>query len=314
MKKNIELWATMVTPFTNDNRIDWKGVEELVLWYKNNLVTGIFGVCQSSEMFYLNKEERLSLARDIMMHAEGKIGVVVSGNIEEEINAQVSFLKDMAELKPEALVIVSNRLRKPEDDSKVLFKNTELLLGQLPSDVPLGIYECPYPEKTLLREEELAFLADTGRFAFMKDTCCDEYKLRRRIAIVKNKGMRLYNANTTTFLQSLKLGYDGFCGVMLNMQPRLYRYLADCFETEPETAELLQCFLTLSSMIEGRQYPDCAKYYLKLDGVPITTYSRVNQNREYSELLREEVRHLSRLSKEIERRLGITIAEAEYDS
>lgn len=312
MKKNIELWATMITPFTKENRIDWQGVRELVAWYRENLVTGIFAVCQSSEMFYLNRDERLSLAREVLRYA-GKIGVVVSGNVEEKIDEQILFLKDMAELKPEALVIVSNRLRKPEEDSRVLYENTELLLEQIPSDVPLGIYECPYPEKTILRNEELTFLVDTGRFAFMKDTCCDEHILRQRAEIVKNKGMRLYNANTATFLQSLKFGYDGFCGVMLNMHPRLYRYLADCYEAEPKTAELLQCFLTLSSMVEGRQYPDCAKYYMKLDGMPITTYSRVNQNRECSELLREEVRQLEQLSKEIERRLGIRIAEDEND-
>ena len=50
------VWPVMITPFTEDNRIDYAAVEKIIEWYDKEGVTGIFAVCQSSEMFYLNKE------------------------------------------------------------------------------------------------------------------------------------------------------------------------------------------------------------------------------------------------------------------
>ena len=44
-------WPVMLTPFTEDNKIDYDGLKELVDWYIKNGVSGMFAVCQSSEMF-----------------------------------------------------------------------------------------------------------------------------------------------------------------------------------------------------------------------------------------------------------------------
>jgi 4-hydroxy-tetrahydrodipicolinate synthase len=46
----------MITPFTDDNRIDFKAVRALTEWYITKGCDGIFAVCQSSEMFFLSRE------------------------------------------------------------------------------------------------------------------------------------------------------------------------------------------------------------------------------------------------------------------
>ena len=55
------VFPTMITPFTADGAIDWAGVDGLVEWYIASGVTGIFAVCQSSEMYHLTEDERLEL-------------------------------------------------------------------------------------------------------------------------------------------------------------------------------------------------------------------------------------------------------------
>ena len=55
------IYVTMVTPFTDDNKIDYRGVEKLLKWYSDHRVDGIFALCQSSEIFFLSFEERWSL-------------------------------------------------------------------------------------------------------------------------------------------------------------------------------------------------------------------------------------------------------------
>ena len=55
------VWPVMITPFTEDNKIDYDGVLKIIEWYDKMGVTGIFAVCQSSEMFQLNARERFEL-------------------------------------------------------------------------------------------------------------------------------------------------------------------------------------------------------------------------------------------------------------
>ena len=57
------VWPVMITPFTEDNRIDYDGVLKIIEWYDKMGVDGIFAMCQSSEMFELTPQERLELIR-----------------------------------------------------------------------------------------------------------------------------------------------------------------------------------------------------------------------------------------------------------
>ena len=41
------VWPVMITPFTEDNKPDFKAIEGLCNWYIKKGCTGIFAVCQS---------------------------------------------------------------------------------------------------------------------------------------------------------------------------------------------------------------------------------------------------------------------------
>ena len=45
---NNGVYPTMLTPFTEDNRIDYNAVEQLLEFYASRGVKGIFAICQSS--------------------------------------------------------------------------------------------------------------------------------------------------------------------------------------------------------------------------------------------------------------------------
>ena len=60
------VWPVMITPFTEDNRIDYDSVLQIIDWYDRMGVAGIFAVCQSSEMFRLTLQERLTLMRFVV--------------------------------------------------------------------------------------------------------------------------------------------------------------------------------------------------------------------------------------------------------
>ena len=43
------VWPVMLTPYTEDNKIDYPALEKLTEWYFENDCDGLFAVCQSSE-------------------------------------------------------------------------------------------------------------------------------------------------------------------------------------------------------------------------------------------------------------------------
>lgn len=50
----------------------------------------------------------------------------------------------------DAVILITNRLAKEEESDEVWLANLQALLDKLPSQVPLGFYECPYPYKRVL--------------------------------------------------------------------------------------------------------------------------------------------------------------------
>ena len=87
-------WPTMLTPF-RDGAVDYPALEALVEWYIAHGVSGLFAVCQSSEMFFLSLEERVGIARFVNEKAAGRVPVIASGHISDSFEDQVHELTAM---------------------------------------------------------------------------------------------------------------------------------------------------------------------------------------------------------------------------
>ena len=272
MKLKRGVWPVMITPFTDDLKIDYDGVLKIIEWYDKMGVDGIFAVCQSSEMFQLDARERLELAKFVIENTPKHITVVASGHVAENKDDQIREAQAVIDMGV-PYVFISNQFAEPGEDEDVVKKNIEFLLDNVQGD-SFGIYECPYPYKRVLSPELLKWIAETGKFSFLKDTCCDPVMLKEKAEAVKGTDLAIFNANGATLLQSLRDGCTGYSGVMANFHPDLISWLVKNFDKEPERADHMQDFIGAASTIECQVYPCNAKYYLQLEGLPITTKSR----------------------------------------
>lgn len=268
------VWPVMITPFTKDNKIDYDGVLKIIKWYEKQKVTGIFAVCQSSEMFFLSKEERISLAKFVIQHTPKHMGVIASGHVADTIEQQIEEAKEIIDAGVGSYVFISNQFAKEGESEEVVKKNIEKLISQIPAK-SFGIYECPYPYKRLISPELLKWCAETGKFTFLKDTCCDLGQLKAKLEAVKGTNLKVFNANAATLFESLKMGAAGYSGVMANFHGDLYEWLCQNYEKEPEKASIMQNILGAASLVECQVYPINAKYHMQLEGVDMTTKSRV---------------------------------------
>lgn len=301
--KKKAVWPVMLTPFTDSGSVDYRALEALIDWYEGNGVHGLFAVCQSSEMYYLSLRERVDLASFIKRRAG--VPVIASGHISCSPEDQLEELKRIAGTGVDAVILLTNRMARRGESPDVWKANLERLLDRLNGGITLGLYECPHPYKRLLTPEELALCASTGRFRFLKDTSCDISLIRDRLKVLEGSPLELYNANTSTLLDSLRFGAAGFSGVMANFHPELYVWLAENWDVAPDKASLLQSVLSVCSFIEGQAYPVNAKYHLQNAGLPITTYTRSRDRLELTPLYQDEVVQMDRLAKWVRQALSI---------
>lgn len=261
------IYPVMITPFTADNQVDYEAVDRIVKFYAQSGCHGIFAVCQSSEMFCLTQDECVRLAARVVEAAAGRMAVVASGHTADRLGEQIAGLKRMAATGVDAVVMISNRLASPEESDDALIARMNTILEAVP-DVVFGMYECPYPYKRLLSARVLEAMAQSGRFTFIKDTCCSAPLIAERMRLLDGR-VQLFNANCATALEALEAGADGFSGIMANFHPDLLVWMYENYREQPEKARRLSSMLSIMSLVESCGHPAAAKYHMNRVGVPM---------------------------------------------
>lgn len=275
MKKFQGIIPVMITPFVETGEIDYDGVGKLVEWYIANGSDALFAVCQSSEMQFLSLNERVELAAFVKKAAAGRVPVIASGHVAESLEEQSEELNAIAATGVDGMVLVTNRLDAKQQGGTKFIDDLDWLLAKLPSDLPLGLYECPAPYRRLLTDEELMYCANGGRFHILKDVSCDLETVKRRVALVKDTPLAIVNANAAIAYDAMKAGSLGFTGVFTNFHPDLYKWLFENRHAASKLADELSVYLALAAMAEPMGYPKLAKLYHQRLGTFGSANSRV---------------------------------------
>lgn len=306
-------WPVMLTPFTEAGRIDWEAFDALVEWYVAGDSQGLFSACLSSEIFHLTEEERLALVRRTVGQVAGRLPVIASGALPTGISLRSAVsspeevaqsVEKVAATGAQAVILLTNQFAYSHESEDVWKQGVDALLNILDPSISLGLYECPVPYKRELSAQLVGWAAQTGRFHFLKDTCCDLSLIRSKLAALQGTPLRFYNAHTATLLRSLQAGGHGFSGVGANAVPHLYAWLCGHFADKVDLAEELQDFLEKSSPAVDIGYPYSVKTYLGLNGLPISTFARLG----ISPLTSTQVNGLAEFHHKVEdweKRLGL---------
>ena len=272
---NNGIYPVMITPYKRNGEVDYKAAAAVAAWYEKKGCQGIFAACLSSEIYFLTEEERLSLVEVTMNNVSSDTHVVASGHCtasNEDLEGSIKELRRVADRGVKAVVLIASKLAGKDDSEDVAIENAFRIADAIPN-VDLGIYEAPLPYHRLISADGLGKLANSGRFVFFKDTCCDPCILREKLDAVRGTSLKLFNANSATLLDSMQYGAAGLSGVMCNYHPEMYVKLDKLFrEGKIEEAQRVQNFLGMASLVQYQMYPLNAKYYLQLAGLPIESY------------------------------------------
>jgi 4-hydroxy-tetrahydrodipicolinate synthase len=262
MTRKIEgIIPVMLTPFTDEGEIDYPGLERLIEWYLDKGADALFAIAQSSEMQFLTLAERAALGHFVVKQVAGRVPVVVSGHISDDPFSQIEELTAAARTGADGIVLVTNHLDPKATGTETFRGNLDWLIERLPSDIPLGLYECPAPYRRLLSDEELKLCIDSGRFVLLKDVSCDLATVKRRVASAEGSPLAIINANAAIAYDAMLAGAGGFAGVFTNFHPDLYKWLRTSGPLNPELAGEINTFLVVAAVSEVLGYPALAKMY-----------------------------------------------------
>lgn len=299
------VWPVMITPFTDNNKPDFRAIKELCDWYVEKGCTGIFAVCQSSEMLFLSEQEKLDIAKAVTDAVDGRIQVVASGHTADDKATQFREIENMMKIPGiGAYVLVSNRLDQKHEEEAVFEANAREIFDRFP-EIDFGIYECPMPWKRLVTTEFLKKIAPEGRMVFLKDTCCDYELIRQRLKAVEGTPLKIFNANAASWYDSYCHGSAGYNGIMANYHPDIYKWAYDHKDSDPERAQKVADWLTMAAMIEMRIYPVSAKFHQDLVDVHMGLTTRSADVSKLDKNAKQEVYSLIAMENEVRKALGI---------
>lgn len=268
------LWPVMLTPFREDNSIDEEGLRVLTEYYLAAGADGLFANCLTSEMFQLTDEEKIQITKITIEQVNGRVPVVSTGTFGNDLKKNADFIKKIYETGAAAVVVNSNQLNENKESENDFKISLEKLMGAT-GEIPLGMYECPVPYKRLISPGLLKWMGESGRFLYMKDTCCDLDAMVPKIKALENTPLGLYNANTPTGLGSLREGAVGLSPTAANYYAELYTWLiARHTENTPEVSQMAALLSILDATADNIHYPLAAKMFLKKRGLNISLTMR----------------------------------------
>lgn len=56
------IWPTMITPYNENGSIDYGSLGEMIEWFLDRAVAGLFALCQPSEIFFISLRDTLELS------------------------------------------------------------------------------------------------------------------------------------------------------------------------------------------------------------------------------------------------------------
>ncbi len=249
------VFSLLLTPFLTDKSIDWTAYDRHVSWQLDQAPAGLFAVCGSSEMKWLNREERLRLARRAVELA-GSVPVVATANLEPDRTAHGEEVRRMADTGVAGVVLVPPPgLGENQDQLGEYFAR---LVDSAPC--PALLYEWPMVRPYFIDARVYGALVKDHGLAGIKDTTCTMEGITAKIRVTG--AATVFQANAPYFADAISAGANGIMAITTTAAPDVaVSWWGSRSEELHELLVLLDC-----AMVRGDAYPATAKHLAALRG------------------------------------------------
>jgi 4-hydroxy-tetrahydrodipicolinate synthase len=183
MKLNVEgSWPALVTPFTEEDEVDYEILRRLVDFHVENESDGILLLGSTSEATLLSAEERTRIIDETLDAARGKVPALcgVSASTTKQTIENARYAKEAG--ADGGLIVQPGYIRPSQDALYHYFKEVAETV-----DLPLIIYNNPSRTGVNVEAETIARLARLENIVALKEAGPNPYGVLRVVELTRGK-------------------------------------------------------------------------------------------------------------------------------
>lgn len=207
-------WAALITPMTEQGKVDYDDLRKLVDWHVESGTTGLVILGTTAETATLSESEQLEVLNVVIEHNQKRIPLIV-GNGSNCTQKTVDKTKQLDSLDIDGYLTVTPYYNKPTQKGMVAhFKAVAAA-----TDKPVVLYNVPGRTCVDLSNESVIALAKVDNIIGVKDATADV----SRVQAIKQAcpEFLLFSGDDGSSQQYLELGGDGVISVTANVEPKL---------------------------------------------------------------------------------------------
>lgn len=205
--------VALVTPMSDDGKLDLPAFDRLVDWHVEAGTHGIVVVGTTGESATLSTEEHCDLIAHCVRKVNGRIPVI-AGTGSNNTDEALFFTREAKQHGADACLLVTPYYTKPPQEG--LYQHFRLLAETV--DIPQILYNVPGRTVCDLSLETVERLADMKNIVGIKDATGD---LKRGLELIRRVGDRLavYSGEDPLNVELLAGGAAGCISVTANVVP-----------------------------------------------------------------------------------------------
>lgn len=214
MKRITGSIVALITPFTEDGKVNYEKLGELLDWHIANSTDAILILGTTSESPTMSHEEDLEICRFSVERVAGRVPVIASSGsnstqtvIEKSLDLQAAGADAVMNIAP-----YYNKANK-----KGMYHHFADVADAI--DIPLIIYNVPGRTGCSVPADVVGELSKHERIIGIKEASGD-LSYVAKIAKYANENFAIYSGNDDVILPVLSLGGSGVISVLANVMPK----------------------------------------------------------------------------------------------
>lgn len=238
------LVTAMVTPFNEQNQIDYEKTERLI---DHLLATGSEGIVVSGttgESPTLSRAEKLDLFRHVVSYAKGKCHII-AGTGSNDTASSIEFTQEVQSIGVDAVMLVAPYYSRPSQEG--LYAHFKALAEA--TDLPVMLYNVPGRTAVNMTAETTLRLAQLPNVVCVKEASGNLSQMAKIIEHAP-EGFELYSGDDGLTLPVLSIGGVGIVSVASHVVGRPMAEMISAF-LDGNVAEASRLHRKLLPVFEG---------------------------------------------------------------
>lgn len=225
MKKEIKelkgTFVVMVTPFDENQNINFKAMEENIEWYIEKGAHGLIPLGSTGEMASLTEKERYKIAEFVVKIVNNRLPVCISTTAETTAKT-LEYTQHAEKLGADAVLILPPYYFNPLQEEIIYHYET---ISDAVS-IPIMIYNNPGASGVDIQLETVLKLAEKKNIKYIKESTGDIIRLRE-IERLSHGNIITFCGSEELVFESFFLGAQGWVSVIGNALPELSSAIYD---------------------------------------------------------------------------------------